>query len=135
MSLVTPTSTITVLGAKSRSTVMCGIRTRWTSVGHPTATATGIGSAPGAGPGLTMLLGALLPSTMAAGPWWAALGVGARDRCSHVHSTDRHLSALSAGELASALVAASVAASVGSRWASANRSIPGITTAETISAT
>src|ERR1700726_4014054 len=85
-------------GRKSPSMVTCGIPRRWTWAGRHIATATGTGLARGAGLGLTMLLGVLLRSTMAAGLTSAALGAGARDRSLRVPSTDRHSSALSAAE-------------------------------------
>src|SRR5260370_36405152 len=94
--------------------------------------ATGTGSALGAGPGWTTILGALLPSTTAAGHLLAAPGAGAQDPSLQAHSTDQHSSALSAAGLALGLVAASAAGSDCSPWALANRSIPGSIPASTV---
>src|SRR5260370_41716833 len=97
--------------------------------------ATGTGSALGAGPGWTTILGALLPSTTAAGHLLAAPGAGAQDPSLQAHSAVQHSSALSAADLALGLVAASAAESDGSRWALANRSIRGSIPAGRLSTT
>src|ERR1700719_2126364 len=101
-------SMIMARGAKSPSMATCGIPRRSKWAGRRIATATGTGLARGAGLGVTMLLGGLLPSTTAAGLTSAALGAGARDRCLLVPSTDRHSSALSAAESVLVSVEASV---------------------------
>src|SRR5260370_1480927 len=95
--------------------------------------ATGTGSALGAGPGWTTILGALLPSTTAAGHLLTAPGAGAQDPSLQAHSTDQHSSALSAA--ASDSDSVSVAESAGSRLASVNRSIRGSIPARRLSTT
>src|SRR5260370_31036381 len=80
ISPATTTSTTTVLGEMNRNTATFGIRAKLGLTGLPTATATGIGSAPGAGPGLITRRGALLLTTMAAGTISRAAGAGARAR-------------------------------------------------------
>src|SRR6266404_3539141 len=129
---------ITVHGAKSPTMALSGTRIRWPWDGHPIVTGIGTGSAPGAGPGWTTRRGALRHFTMAAGHLLAADGAGARDQSLSVRSMDRRSSALSAEDISdsgSALAEALAAESAGSRWASANRSIPGITPATVTSGT
>src|ERR1700682_822901 len=139
MSPVIPTWMITVHGAKNRITVRSGIRTQWLSAGLRIATDIGTGLARGAGPGWIMRPGALHRFTMADGHMLAVGGAGARDLSTSVHSMDRRSSALWAAEgisdSGSALAVALAAESGGSRWASANRSIPGITPVTGISGT
>src|ERR1041384_5844221 len=84
---------ITALGARNRSTGMCGIPTMSAQTGRLTATVTGTGSARGAGPGWAMSLGVLRLTTTAAGHISEADGVGARDRSLVLRFTDRLLSA------------------------------------------
>ena len=59
--------TITVIGAMNPNTVTCGIRAKSNPTGLLTATAIGTGSAPGAGPGLTIRLGVSRLTTTAVG--------------------------------------------------------------------
>src|SRR5438034_981180 len=91
----------TVLGEMSPSTVTFGIPPRLRLDGLLTVTATGIGSARGVGPGLTIRRGALLRSTMAAGRTSAARGAGARGRLLGIQSMAPRLSASSAVDLVS----------------------------------
>ncbi len=84
-----------------------------------------------------MRLGALRHFIMADGHMLAAGGAGARDLSTRVPFTDQHSSALWAvdiSEAGSALEVGLVAESGGSRWASGNRTIPGITPATATSA-
>jgi len=76
----TPTLMTTAIGATSRNTDTCGIRVTLTWAGRPTASVIGIGWARGAGAGLTLNPGALLPSTTAAGIILVADGAGAQGR-------------------------------------------------------
>src|SRR5260370_37128028 len=92
--------------------------------------ATGTGSALGAGPGWTTILGALLPSTTAAGHLLAAPGAGAQAPSLQAHSTDQHSAALSAA--ASASDSVSVAEAAGFPLASVNHSIRGFLPARTL---
>src|SRR5215471_18699001 len=96
--------------------------------GRLIATDTGCGSPLGAGLGLTMLLGVLLPSTTDAGSTTAALGAGLLARFTLAGVlTMRPL--WSAGSVAEAGVSASplalVADAAGSRSAGVNPTIPG----------
>ena len=70
-----PIWTTTAPGTKSPSTATCGIRTTSRLAGLLTATATGTGSAHGAGRGLIIRRGDLRRSTMAAGIIWQPLGL------------------------------------------------------------
>src|SRR5258707_5709492 len=120
----------TVRGVKSRITVPSGTRAQWLSAGPHTVTDIGTGSALGAGLGWTMSRGALLRFTMAAGHMLAADGAGARDLSMSVRSMDRLSSASSAEDISdsgSVLAVALEAESGGSRLASGNRTILGIT--------
>ena|SRR5438445_3044156 len=128
---------ITVRGAKSLSTVRCGIPAQWLWAGLRIVTDIGTGLVRGAGRGWTMRLGALRHFIMADGHMLAAGGAGARDLSMRVPFTDPHSSALWAegiSGLGSDLAAALVEESDGSRWASGNRIIPGITPATATSA-
>src|ERR1700674_4622727 len=118
--MATATSMILVPGETSPNTVTSGIRAMLSPAGLLTAPAIGIGSDLGAGPGLTILRGALLPSTMAVGTILQAAGAGAPVRFMVPRFTDPLLWASSA--------AVSDLASAGFRWALANRSFPGSTT-------
>lgn len=114
---------------------MFGIPIRWTSAGPHTVMDIGTTLGLGAGLGWTMRLGASLHFTMAAGLSLAALGAGARDRYTRGLSMVRHSSDFWVADSASDSDSAADLAWAGSRWDSANRSIPGITPAEIISAT
>src|SRR5208283_3630669 len=76
MSSATKIWTRTVAGAPFPTTAPFGFLIRRLLAGPPIATATGLTSLPGAGPGSMMRLGALLLSIMAVGFLWQALGVG-----------------------------------------------------------
>src|SRR3974390_3729636 len=88
----TVTWTITVNGRKSPRTDMYGIQTLCRRTGLPIATATGATLDLGVGRGLTIRLGDLLRSTMAAGTTLAAVGAGALDRSMAERSLGRHSS-------------------------------------------
>src|SRR5882762_2493367 len=68
------------LGTKNQTMDRCGIRRKWTTVGLRIAMVRGITLARGAGAGLVMSRGDLLPITMDAGRTSAAVGAGARGR-------------------------------------------------------
>jgi hypothetical protein len=131
------TWTIMVHGGKSLTTGRCGTRALWMSDGLRIVPDIGTGLALGAGLGSIMLLGALHRITMDVGRLSAGRGAGALVRFMRVRSMGRLSWGSSAADLDSEsdLAAAGVAESAGSRWASANRFIRGITPAETISAT
>lgn len=88
-----------------------------------TAMAIGTGLAHGAGPGLIIRPGALLPITMAAGTILRAAGAGARAHITVIRFMDQRLSAFLAGAL--------VSVSAGSRWDLASRSSLGTAAAAT----
>src|SRR5712691_10642542 len=113
---------ITALGAMSPSTGMFGIPPRLPLAGLLTAMAIGTGSALGVGLGLTIRLGALPRTTMAAGTISRAAGAGARARSLVLRSTALPLWASSAAAGASTPVLAGAAASAGSRSDLVNRS-------------
>src|SRR5258708_21938120 len=71
--------TTTALGVTFQNMATCGIPTKFRRTGLHTVTATGTGSARGAGHGLTIRPGALLRITMAAGIILVAGGAGAPD--------------------------------------------------------
>src|SRR5260370_30003137 len=121
ISPATTTSTTTVLGEMNPNTATFGIRAKLGLTGLPTATAIGIGSAPGAGPGLITRRGALLLTTMAAGTISQAAGDGAQARIMLRRAMDQ----LSWASLAVALALASA----GSHWAGASLSTPGLVAA------
>src|SRR5216684_1783903 len=116
---------ITELGAMSPSKGMFGIIPMYLLPRLLTATAIGTGSALGVGPGLTIRLGALPLTTMAAGTISQAAGAGARARSLVLRSTALPLWVSSAAAGASAPVLAGAAASAGSRLDLVNRSSPG----------
>src|SRR5713226_5734919 len=101
MCLATATWMTTVTGAMNRNTAMFGTRVKLRPVGLPTAMAIGTGSAPGAGPGWTIRLGALLRTTMVAGTISLAGGAGAPDRIMVTRSMDRLSSVSSVAALGS----------------------------------
>src|ERR1041384_3272828 len=74
------TSMITALGARNRSTGMCGIPTMLARTGLLIATAAGTGSLLGDGLGWAMSLGVLRLTTTAAGHLSVAGGAGALGR-------------------------------------------------------
>src|ERR1051326_8554995 len=134
----TQTWMIMAISGKHRITLPCGIREPLKWAGHRIATVTGIGSDLGAGRGSTMRLGALRHSIMVAGHLLAVHGVGAPVRSMRVHFMVPPLSGLLVALIlasASVLVAAGEGVSVGSRWVSASRPIPGITPVSTTSET
>ncbi len=111
----------TAIGAMSRNTDTCGIPVTLTWAGRPTAWVIGIGWVLGAGAGLTLNPGGLLPSTTVAGIISVAGGAGARGRSSGPQFTAlRSLVSLAAGASDSVLAAESA----GSRWDLGNRSFP-----------
>src|SRR5690242_19635346 len=128
-SLAMTISMTMALGAKSRSTGMCGIPMMSALIGRLTVTVTGIGSPLGDGPGWAMSLGALRLTTMAAGHLSEAVGVGALDRSLVLRFMVRPLlvGSAEAGALDSVLAWA------GSRWAGASRSSPGSAAAAALS--
>src|ERR1700739_1234484 len=83
----TATSTTTAPGKKNPPTATFGFLTTSLPTGLLTAMATGPTLALGAGPGSIILLGALLPFTMAAGTILAATGVGPRVRSTPILTT------------------------------------------------
>src|SRR5579863_859018 len=120
-------STTTVPGAKSPITVLCGIPVTLTSAGRRTASVIGIGLARGAGAGLTLNPGALLPSTTAAGIISLAGGAGAQELIMGI----RFMALLSLDSLVaealgsvSAADSALAAALAGSHWVLASPSSP-----------
>src|SRR5260370_40646332 len=99
----------------SRNTATFGILLRLIPDGLPTARAIGTGSARGAGLGLTIRRGALLPSTMADGTISRAAGAGARARSLVLRSMGRLSSASPVAALALRPVLGCAAGEAGAR--------------------
>src|SRR5258708_32407989 len=91
----------TVTGAMNRNTATFGIPAKLRPVGLPTAMAIGTGSAPGAGPGLTIRLGGSRLTITAAGIISRAVGAGVPARIMVTRSMARLLSVFSGGVLVS----------------------------------
>ena len=93
-SSVTRTSMPMEAGATTRLTAMCGFRIASWPAGRLTATGTGPGSLPGAGPGWTTQHGDSRCRTMGAGPICAIAGPGYRGRSPRRPGTRRPWSCL-----------------------------------------